>query len=264
MSLKKLQAEFIEFLSSANGANEVLAERADIAQRVKAQGSVSNATRLNIYANAYRLRLVEAIDNDHPVLGGYLGDDLFDKMISGFLQENPSKTYSLRYFADALPEFLASHSPFDQHPVLADLARFERRLLDAFDAPDSDRKAFSDLQACDPELWPSLTLRLHPSVQVLLCATNAVEIWQALKAEQLPPNADAQAKTWLLWRNRDRLTEFYSLSDLELALMTGLLNGQTIAQLCECLAEQVNEADVGVQLIAYLQKWFQHGLIAHF
>lgn len=78
----------------------------DLEQRVDSLGSLSVAQCVDIYRNAYRVRLGEAISNDHDILGLYLGDDLFDQMVDGFIDAFPSEYTSLRHFADRLPGFL--------------------------------------------------------------------------------------------------------------------------------------------------------------
>jgi hypothetical protein len=50
----------------------------------------------------------------------------------------PSKHPSLRFFADRLPDYLQNTAPFSDHPILAEMASFERTLLNVFDSADAD------------------------------------------------------------------------------------------------------------------------------
>jgi hypothetical protein len=253
MSLKQLQQDFIAFITSGENA---------LAQRVVDQGQVSTATRLHIYSNAYRMRLREAIDNDHPILGMYLGDDLFDQMVAGYIDQNPSTTYSLRYFADQLPAFLQVAPPFYEYPLIAELARFERALLDAFDAPDSASITLAHLQQRPPESWPGMRFRFHPSVQRFDCQWNTVETWQALKKELAPPAPTKQIDCcWLLWRNQDRLTEFLSLPLWHQALLNAALAGEDFAGLCELLLQFVSEEEVSPLALQTISQWIDSGII---
>ena len=45
--------------------------------RVAGTAKVGAPTRLAIYYDAYRLRLIEALDGNYPVLHGWLGDEEF-------------------------------------------------------------------------------------------------------------------------------------------------------------------------------------------
>ena len=117
-SLRQLQHAFMDYLNTG--------ETASLQPQIVAQGKVATDTRMAIYRNAYRIRLTETIETDHEVLGLYLGDDLFDQMARGYIQQHPSTVPSLRDFCDALPAFLTQQMPFSEHPILADIAAFER------------------------------------------------------------------------------------------------------------------------------------------
>ncbi len=235
-----------------------------IEQSVVEQGNVSNQTRLNIYKNAYQARLKEVIDNDHPILGMYLGDDLFDEMVAGYIDYSPSSYTSLRDYANQLPLFLTKQKPFNQHPIISEIAQFERLLLDAFDAEDANRYTKDDLLKLSPSDWLALTFRFHPSVQLTSFEWNCVESWQALKKETAPDPAFKKSNNWLLWRNPERLTQFRSLSEEEVILIRMILNGDNFSALCESLYNNSNADDVSVLALNYINSWLDDGILRSF
>jgi hypothetical protein len=251
LPLAKLQAQMINYLTDSDMT---------ISQHIVEQGNITKDVRLNIYKNAYVQRLKEVIDNDHPVLGSYLGDDLFDEMVEGYVKEFPSNCTSLRYYADNLPLFLAQQTPFSSHPILSELASFERLLLTAFDAADVETFNLNDLQQIAEHQWPTVVFRFQPSIQIANFHWNSVESWQALKAEQAPAPAIAGDNTWLLWRNKERLTEFRSLSKEELTLMTMILAGNNFSALCEYLLTSSSSDNVTELALNYLASWIEQGL----
>lgn len=251
LSLVSLQSQMMDFLTDSEMA---------IADHIVDQGNITKAVRLNIYQNAYFQRLKEVIDNDHQKLGLYLGDDLFDTLAKGYVKQYPSNVTSLRHYSDNIPTFLSENEPFSSHPVLAELAHFERLLLTAFDAADTEIFTLPHLQEISHDEWPTLVFRLHPSVQLAHYQFNAVESWQALQSEKSPEAAFKQPNTWLLWRNVERLTEFRSLSDEELGLIHLILKGENFSTLCEFLAENSNEEDTTSLAFNYLLTWIGQGL----
>lgn len=252
MRLAELQQTFIDYL--IKGDQEVM-------QYVTDQGKVDVITRLHIYSNAYQQRLRETIDSDHPMLGVYLGDDLFDQMVEGYIMHHPSNTHSLRYFADQLPTFLQT-SPYSDHLHIAELARFERRLLDVFDAPTTEAATLEHLHTLSSDSWPIMTLRFHPSVHVFECRWNSIEIWQALKQEQVPPEAQPQTGcSWLLWRNQARLSEFTSLSQSQQAFLNAALQGKNFAEMCETLLQFSDEQEVSQLALETLTQWIKAGVV---
>lgn len=218
-------------------------------------------TGLAIYRNAYGARLREALDHDHPVLGMYLGDALWDTMCAGYLARHPSRVRSLRHFGESLPDHLAATAPFSASPQIAELARLERRLLDAFDAADAPRAEWATLTALPDAEWPRLRLRFHPSVMRLRNAWNSIEIWQALKDETSPPEARAGESEWLLWRDDERITRFRSLAQDEAIALDAFLAGADFAAVCECLLD-VHAADaIPAAAIGMLARWCEEGVV---
>lgn len=262
--LAKLQSQFMDYLltESLDGQTPLSQGAAEFQARIADQQGIGADVRLQIYANAYRIRLKETMETDHEMLGLYLGDELFDKLAAQYTQANPSRFRSLREFCDALPDFLQQDSFFSQYPILADIARFERRLLNAFDAADTSRASFSELQALAPEYWPNCRLRFHPSVQIFICHSNAVESWQALKQAKTPATADYQSRrAWLLWRGTSRLTEFISLTEEQLLLLQGFIRGENFASQCELMLEFHDEQLAPMKVLQALQAWFTMGII---
>jgi hypothetical protein len=252
--LTELQTSFLRYLTGRGGTCKDL---------VVEQGGVSADTRLGIYRNAYRLRLRDTIETDHEMLGRYLGDDLFEDMVDRYIRECPSQCFSLRDFTAGLPRFLRKTPPFSDHPILSELAAFERLLLDVFDAREAPRVNLDGLRAVAPVHWPTLRLRFHPSTQLFGAQWNSVESWRALKDDNDPPAATRKAKTshWLLWRGAERLSHFLPVSPIEHALLVAALHGEPFSAMCERMTAWVAEDQVSGQALGLLQKWLDQGLI---
>ncbi len=92
---------------------------------------------LGIYRDAYVLRLIDVVGNDHERLHTYLGDDRFRAMTRAYIEAYPSQHPNARWFARRLPEFLELSEPYSRQPILFELAALERALNDAFDGADA-------------------------------------------------------------------------------------------------------------------------------
>lgn len=251
--LADLQTRFIDFLSGKDG---------QITRSVAEQGNINAATRLDIYRNAYQIRLTQVLETDHEMLGLYLGDDLFEVMAKGYIESYPSGYTSLRHFGEHLPDYLEVAEPFNAHPILGELACFERRLLDVFDAADSTRTPLSVLQAMPASDWPGMTLRFHPSTQLFTANWNSIESWKALKAGQEPPAAQLQEHAvWLLWRGDELLSEFRPVDEDEYRLLSLAIEGNSFAALCESLLSHHDEDRIGAIILHYVSRWFEQGVI---
>ena len=253
MKLSELQGQFFD---------AILGNDSGFVSHVVASGELDQQERISIYQNAYVSRLKETIETDHEILGLYLGDELFDQMVEGYINAYPSHYPSLRAFSENLPDFLEQAAPFCDYPLIADLARFERHLLYAFDASDALRASLLDLQALEPEEWPALCFRLHPSCQLFQAKTNSVECWQALKVNQSPPAVDDRSSLWLIWRNKEMLTEFISLSMQEQLFMESMLKGKNFEAICEALSDDMDQEQVSVFAANTLMSWLDKGVIS--
>ncbi|MFC6632968.1 DNA-binding domain-containing protein [Microbulbifer taiwanensis] len=251
--LRNRQCQLMAFLLDGNES---------IAGYIDDRGAASKSTRLGIYANAYRKRLQETLDSDHPVLGLYLGDELLEQMAQGYIDRHPSQRPSLRHFGEQLPDFLRQSEPFSRQPLIAELAAFERLLMCVFDAADADRLSLEELQYLPAEAWPPMRLSFHPSVRLFRCGWNCVQVWQALRAEEAPPPATEGEYPWLLWRNRERLTEFTSLADVELIAVRAALDGADFSEVCERLLEIISPDLAAGTLVQLLQTWIRRGWLS--
>ena len=251
--LQTLQSELVDYL---------LNQSENIKSYVADGGSIDKQTRLDIYGNAYRMRLRGVIDTDHEILSYYLGDDLFNLLVSGYIDSYPSKHSSLRDYCKNIPEFLSKTTPFKDHPILSELARFEQTLLFAFDANDSSTAQLFDLQNLAIEKWPDIQLRFHPSVQIFETNTNCVEVWQAMKNNEPPPAAIEQRTAWIIWRNNQRITEFKSLTHTEQLAINAFLQGGKLSNVCEELLNYQQEHEISQTIVNYIHQWLERSQIA--
>src|SRR5579862_3161955 len=112
-NLMNLQNKFQSYLINSN--NDI---RLDIEETKK----VSATTRLQIYSNAYRFRLIEALASNYPVLQKYLGADSFQELAIQYIDEHPSTFRSIRWFGNQLENFLREHNQYNAFPYLAELS----------------------------------------------------------------------------------------------------------------------------------------------
>src|SRR5271155_476952 len=67
--------------------------------------------RLSIYGYAYYARLLECLREEFPVLKHALGDELFDGFAAEYLEQYPSRSYTLFHLGLDFPRFLAETRP---------------------------------------------------------------------------------------------------------------------------------------------------------
>ncbi|HED18408.1 MAG TPA: DUF2063 domain-containing protein [Gammaproteobacteria bacterium] len=223
--LVKLQAAFKDYLFS--GANE-----AAFTPLIAANNGIDVSHRLDVYRNAYYIRLQEALAHDFPVLLAYMGDVAFGREMAAYLKACPSNSPSLRQFGERLPDYLLEHNTLQ----VADLARLEWAVLKAFDAADASVLTPEMLQNIPPEHWQDLHFELHPSVSVLDVSAHTYEVWNAHRQQQsLPDQQNNSMVPLLIWRSPGGPT-IKTVSIECHGLLVSLRDRLSFAQACEQLA----------------------------
>jgi Putative DNA-binding domain len=137
--LSKIQSWLMTVMTSAGGVDaglHVAKERfgLDLDAMVAHAGGAAPATRLNIYATGYIMRLVECLRADFPALRRLMGNALFDFFAKSYVWAHPSSSPSLFDLGAGFPDFLqqtqrerrqgGGDDPAFRLPI--DLARLER------------------------------------------------------------------------------------------------------------------------------------------
>lgn len=222
----------------------------------------SREAMFGVYQNAYVMRLVEFLEHDHEMLHGYMGDVRFRDMARAYARRHPSDTPNARWFSRHLTDFLASARPWSNHPELAEFARLEKALNDAFDAIDAPHAGMADLATLDPESFERMKLEIHPSAFRFDCATNVTGIWSSLKAEQQPPKPERLAEPMqvLVWRQGSS-ARFRILGGEEAMAFDEARNGVPFGVLCEMIALMNDPDTAAMRAASYLRGWIETELI---
>jgi hypothetical protein len=252
-ALARVQREFQDYLLRGDAAVEA---------RVLGTARVPLATRLQIYAGAYRSRLAEALASNYPVLAQLLGESDFDALAADYIAAHDSPFFSIRYYGDALAKFLATRENYAAAPVLAELAQWEWAMTAAFDAADALPLTAEALARIPPAQWAQLRLRWHASVQRLTLWWNVPQLWQALSEDGERPAMTLAAAPveWLLWRE-NLTTYFRSLPETEASVLDAARSGWPFGELCTLLCEEIGDAEAPAQAAALLRGWISSGLI---
>ena len=253
-NLKELQARFQAGI--VEGDDAILGDVCDSPREER-------TVLFGVYRNAYVVRLAEILGNDYEMTHTYVGDATFSKLASAYIAAHPSDQRNARWFGRHLPDFVKKTSPFAGHPEIAELAALEKALADAFDGPDACPITIHDLAAIPPENWPNLTFTPHPNTKRLRFATNAADIWLALKDEAAPPSPThlPEPQSLIVWRE-DFMAHFRPLQAEEAMMWNEAAKGVRFGVLCEMVATFAGEEDVELRAATYLKSWIDAGMLA--
>ena len=261
--------------------------------------SASAAERIDIYRNAYRLRLIKAMAIEYPGLKALAGDHEFAELAWAFVQAHPPDHASLRWVGRGLDRFVRRTAPWRGQEVLAEMASYEWARGLAFDAADSEVVTIGELQALPADQWPGVSCRLVPSFQRLdlrwkipllsrelrRADDSSEEVDERLSMQssnvatlrlvkQEGQGGDAAAikallrpqsepLPWALWRQGLDI-HWRSLSPAEAWALQQAQEGRVLADICEGLCRWFAVDRVPLELASLLNIWVEGGLVAGF
>ena len=216
----------------------------------------------NVYRNAYVSRLVEIMQNTHGLLHAYLGDEGFDEMARAYIAAHPSRHPNVRWLTQKLPVFLRENEPYSDYPVFAELAMLEVALDNAFDALDQPVAVLDDLAAIPPEAWTDLCFRPHQCACRFDFATNALDVWSALREDEVPPDAteDERQTHIIVWR-QDATSMVRPMSDEEAMMWDEAAKDVPFGVLCTMVATYDDPDNAAARAAGYLHGWITSGML---
>jgi hypothetical protein len=252
--LEGLENDFQSFLLTGSAA--------EIEERVIGTQRVPIATRLAIYGDGYRSRLIETLQSHYPALLALLGEEAFEALGQAYVQAHDSSFRSIRFYGGELDALLAVLPDYAAKPWLAELAHFEWAMNAVFDAADASPVEVQALAQVPPENWAGLGFDLHPAVRRLDLMWNAPALWRAL-TDGLPPPAPAareQPIPWLLWR-KDLQIFYRQLTALEAEALDAVRHGRSFGELCDAMCAALDAEQAPGRAAAFLREWVESGMI---
>jgi hypothetical protein len=280
-SLKELQAWMKWIVTDPRGVHEALTEQtpADIQHRerylepaptarhlIAAEGELSIADRISVYAEAYFSRIVESLEIDFSRLRTVLGEFGFQKLIVDYLKAFPSKTFNINEVGRHLPAFIAEYRETETIDYLADLAFFEWKLIETFYAPKGKAFDVSSLNSLTEDDWEHLQLKIDPSVRIISSIWPLDQFWE-MGAEGEPAEfKSAPIKNpYLLWRHQN-VVRLSKSSPIEAEVLSDLNRGYTLSNCLERTASRSEEFAPGQNLepiiLELFSKWASNGVLS--
>jgi hypothetical protein len=254
LTLRKLQNNLQQYLMNNDSAiNHYIVQ--------PEHDSVQN--RLNIYAYAYRYRLIDILKGDFVALCTLLGDKKFEELATEYIDAHPSHYFTVRYFGSHFIQFLKNNSINKFEPYLIDMATFEWALVHTGDAADSPVITINDLAVIPQEQWGRLRFTEHPSLQTISLASNVPLIWHANAEKKELPAIEMYdtPSTWRLWRQGVQ-SYYFSMSDQEALTLSFLCQQKTFAEICEGLCDHLPEEEVPETAAQFLLRWLNEGILS--
>ncbi|HEY0312901.1 MAG TPA: putative DNA-binding domain-containing protein [Allosphingosinicella sp.] len=202
-----------------------------VQERLTGSAAFPAAAGLSVYRRAYIARIAAAMRAQFPALCHALGERLFNDFAAEYVRLHPPERYTLHDLGRRFTVFLEEQRPDGAEPVEArevwidfmiDLARFERRLFELFDAPGAEGKALARPGA------PAETLRLQPAFIVARFDFNVAAYYHAVRRGEAPP-APVQGAVFVALVRTDYAIRTIALTEPEFLFLDAMQRDGWIA-----------------------------------
>jgi hypothetical protein len=244
---------------------------------IKPNDRLTSFERIEIYNRQYWFRVIDCMHEDYPGLRTVLGQRAFNRLILGYLEKYPSRSFTLRNLGDRLAQFIHERPELidpNRRQLAFDIARFEWAQVVAFDGPELPPLGVDDLLGKDPNklrlgLQPYITLldlqyplddytiALKKQASALRSeASNAVETPDEERSTDPTPRLKSpkRQRCFVAVHRQDNELYFKRLTQPEFTLLSNLRDGTTLARACD---SAVHGADPKVDWSTRIHEWFQ-------
>jgi hypothetical protein len=235
-----------EHMSKRAPNGEAMSQHA--ARFIKPNDRLTSFERLEIYNRQYWWRLMSSLAEDFPGLQAILGNRRFDALCKAYLNDRPSRSFTLRNLGRDLAPWLKKnpHWAGSNQAIALDMVRLEWADIEAFDGADEEPLRPADVAK---SAGGDLRLRLQPYVRLLKFhypvdalvleikrfnddtefLSNAFR--ERRKRKRVTAVAKLKPKTIFLAVHRiDYSVYFRRLQPAEYGLLLAIQNGRTLAQ----------------------------------
>ena len=221
---------------------------------VRGRDDCDRKTRIQVYSDAYFLRLRDVLREDFPRVAALLGTDQFDHIAVNYLEKFPSQQPSVRHLGRALAEFLRCRE--DMPRCVADLAELEWARVEVFDAPDATCATIEDLVSVLADDWPALRFRAIPAMQTLRVQYPVHRLWSGGEFLEV----SAVETSLRVWRKSDYEVLHAPMDARESAALHKMISGEPFAAICETFAD-LPETQAAKETTGLLARWIEDGII---
>lgn len=220
---------------------------------IAACGTTEPESRLQVYVDAYWLRLREVLAEDFPRTASVLPCETFDAVARDYLTANPSRHPSLRHLGDAFPAFVAARR--DVPPWLGDLALLERTRTNVFDSDDDEPWSTDALRRIAPQRWPSLRLGTIRAFRLVELDWTVHELW---KDDAVTPRAERVVLR--VWRDTEFRVLHAALEPRAAAALRHVVARAPFETLCSAF-EGLAPDEAAREIASLLTRWADDGVL---
>ncbi len=255
-SLQRWMARLIQRPHSLAKENDF---EAVAAQHFTGSSQLSPAEQIDIYRQQFWLRHRGALREDFPGLLALLGPELWERVVTAYLESPCHLTLALRDLGHGLAAHLEQFPALPQRELCVDMARLEWAYVDVFGVPDEPPLDAERVRTIAPEAWPGARIVLSSAVRLLSFDFPVPDHRRRLRASASketplpPPERLDEPGFWVIYRRQRSLWD-KPVSEPAFRLLEQLAAGVPLVPACEAVVQRL--PDAASRLEQELFTWF--------
>ncbi len=259
--LEKKEESYSNFTTPLFEAQSVMqqaifsGDKKDAANWIRSKKNFAPKNQLSVYVDSYRLRLIDVVSEDYPVLKKYLGEKKFSQLIEDFVEENNSDHFNIGRFAVKLSQFLVQKK-YDKFAI--ELCDLETAISQLADAKETQVLTTQDLAKITEEKLENLVLQPRAALK-LLAFDHAINSYYLEHLSEV-----VEQKTYLAVFRHDDVMWRMDLAPNEFLLLQKLFKKIPVGKALEQLQSQlkISEEELAQNLSSWFARWIRNGLLA--
>ncbi len=220
------------------------------------EAAAPSSLGMAIYQNAYRSRLIGALETSYDRTRRWVGEAAFTAAACHYIIAHPPTGWTLDSYGERFSDVLAEL--FAGDPEVAELAWFEWHMQQAFAALDQPELTARELTEAGlaPADWESARFSMAAGFAARSVTQDCAGLWQAMSGD-LPANFSLQPalpSVLVIWRKAFS-PHYRVLCPAEFAVLECLANGATFG-------EAALRAGEPAQFGSWFAQWLSEGLFA--
>jgi hypothetical protein len=232
----------------------------DAARVVTPSDRMTANERLDVYRNGYKLRLVDCLRDDYPVLAGALGDEAFDELARAYIDRHPSNSPNLNYFGRHMPAFAREHASL----FASELAALEWALVEVLHAETSPPLDVSKLQSLPLEEWAGVRFVKSDALRLFRFEHPVNAFFQARWVDEEDMAIPSPSPTAVAVYRKDTRLWRMDLTPAMASILFPLCEGATFGDALGKLEEEITDPDALAVAAQNLMVWFREWVDAGF
>ena len=219
--------------------------------------TLTSLERVGIYRGMYLARMEEALEADFPAVKHFLVDEGCDEgffdLVAAYVDEYPSRSYTLNRLGDHFPEFVAARTELPKHAFVCELARLELALTEVFDAEETPVLSAEAIATIPADAWENARLKPVSALRLLAFQYPVSAYLGGVDEENPFPRIKPKDNWVLAYRSQYSLYRD-SLARPAYELLNALINGVPVGEAIGSVAASQKK------LFGWFREWMSSGL----